>query len=98
MEKLSDQTEMPLINTRVTSTTMEVVKVFKGNLRVGEKMVFGQGNSIRCTWVFHEDALGSEYLFYLTSYPRMRSFGMSSDIDGPIRWKMRTRIFFISTS
>ena len=69
MEKLSDQTPMPLINTRVTSTTMEVVKVFKGNLKVGEKMVFGQGNSINCTWVFHEDYLNNEYLFYLETLP-----------------------------
>lgn len=69
MEKLSDQTKMPLINTRVTSTTMEVVKVFKGNLKVGERMVFGQGNGIRCTWVFHEDDLNNEYLFYLEKLP-----------------------------
>lgn len=69
MEKLSDQTEMPLINTRVTSTTMEVVRVFKGNLRVGEKMVFGQGNGIHCTWVFYEDDLNNEYLFYLEELP-----------------------------
>ena len=69
MEKLSDQTPMPLINTRVTSTTMEVVKVFKGDLRVGERMVFGQGNSINCTWVFYEDDLNDEYLFYLEELP-----------------------------
>ena len=69
MEKLSDQSEMPFIGTRVTSTTMEVLKVFKGKLRVGEKMVFGQGNSIRCTWVFHENDVGREYLFYLERPP-----------------------------
>lgn len=69
MEKLSDQSEMPFIGTRVTSTTMEVLRVFKGKLRVGEKMVFGQGNSIRCTWVFHENDLGREYLFYLETPP-----------------------------
>ncbi len=70
VEKLSDQTEMPLIGTRVLSTTMEVQKVFKGRLRVGDEMVFGQGNNIQCTWVFYEDVIGKEYLFYLESPPR----------------------------
>ena len=70
VEKLPDQSEMPLIGTLVTSTTMEVEKVFKGNLRVGDKMVFGQGNSIRCTWVFYEEDIGKEYLFYLDSPAR----------------------------
>ncbi len=67
VEKLSDQSEKPMTGTLVSSTTMEVEKVFKGNLRVGDKMVFGQGNGIRCTWVFYEDDIGKEYLFYLDS-------------------------------
>jgi hypothetical protein len=46
-----------------------VLKVFKGNLKVGDKMVFGQGNSIRCTWVFYEGDVGEEYLFYLETPP-----------------------------
>ena len=66
VEKRSDQSEKPM-GILVSSTTMEVQKVFKGNLRVGDKMVFGQGNEIRCTWVFYEDAIGKEYLFYLDS-------------------------------
>jgi len=70
VEKLKDQSEKPFIGTLVSSTTMEVEKVFKGNLRVGDKMVFGQGNGIRCTWVFYEDDIGKEYLFYLHSPPK----------------------------
>ncbi len=31
--------------------------------------MFGQGNGLRCTWVFYEDAIGKEYLFYLDSPP-----------------------------
>ena len=66
VERLS---EMAPSGTFVSSTTMEVKKVFKGDLRVGDKMVFGQGNGIRCTWVFYDDVVGEEFLFYLDSPP-----------------------------
>ena len=69
VEKLSDQEPMPLNGTRVVSTTMEVQKVFKGNLRIGDKMTFGQGNGIRCTWIFYEQEIGNEYLLYLETPP-----------------------------
>jgi protocatechuate 3,4-dioxygenase beta subunit len=48
---------------------MEVQKVFKGNLSVGDHMTFGQGNGLRCTWLFYEDDIGKEYLFYLEAPP-----------------------------
>jgi hypothetical protein len=67
VEKLSDESQKPMIGTLVTSTRMEVEKVYKGNLRVGDKMVFGQGNGIHCTWVFDESDIGKQYLFYLNS-------------------------------
>jgi len=67
VEKVSDESATPLIGSRVLSTTMEVMKVFKGNFRVGDKIIFGQGNTIRCTWVFYPEDVGNEYLFYLNS-------------------------------
>ena len=70
VEKLSDESQKPMTGTLVTSTTMEVEKVYKGNLRVGDTMVFGQGNGIRCTWVFYESDISKEYLFYLNSPSR----------------------------
>jgi hypothetical protein len=36
VEKLSDESQKPMIGTLVTSTRMEVEKVYKGNLRVGD--------------------------------------------------------------
>ena len=66
VEMLSDQ-PMPPSGSLVSSTTMEVQKVFKGKLRVGDKMVFGQGLGLSCTWVFRENDIGKEYLFYLDS-------------------------------
>jgi hypothetical protein len=70
VEKLSDQSPAPISGSRVLSTTMEVQKVFKGNLRAGDKMTFGQGNGIRCTWIFYEDDIGKEYLFYGETPPK----------------------------
>lgn len=70
VEKLSDQSEKPMTGTLVRTITMEVEKVFKGNVRVGDKMVFGQGDGIRCTWVFYGNEIGKEYLFYLNSPPK----------------------------
>ena len=67
VEKLSEQSPKPMIGTLVSSTTMEVENVFKGKLRVGDKMVFGQGTGLGCTWVFYEEVVGNEYLFYLNS-------------------------------
>ena len=69
VEKVSDPSSIPLNGSRVLSTMMEVQKVFKGNLSIGSKMKFGQGNGIRCTWVFYEDVVGDEFLFYLQNPP-----------------------------
>ena len=69
VEKVSDPSSIPMHGSRVVSTMMEVQKVFKGNLGIGSKMTFGQGNGIRCTWVFYEDDVGKEYLFYLQKPP-----------------------------
>jgi len=49
----------------VRSATMVVEKVFKGDVKVNDKMVFGQGGGIRCDWTFNEELIGGEYLLYL---------------------------------
>ncbi|HEU4510301.1 MAG TPA: carboxypeptidase-like regulatory domain-containing protein, partial [Pyrinomonadaceae bacterium] len=50
----------------VRSATMVVDKVFKGQLKVRDEIVFGQGNGADCIWTFNEESVGREYLFYLT--------------------------------
>jgi hypothetical protein len=67
--KVDDKEPVPLNTSRVLTTTMEVQKVYKGNLKVGDKITFGQGNGIRCTQVFDEDVVGTEYVFYLERPP-----------------------------
>jgi hypothetical protein len=49
----------------VRSTTAIVVKVYKGNLRARDEIVFGQGGGADCIWTFNEKFIGSELLFYL---------------------------------
>jgi uncharacterized GH25 family protein len=49
----------------VKSTKMLVERVFKGNLKVGEEITFGQGGGADCIWTFEEENIGQQFLFYL---------------------------------
>lgn len=51
----------------VRSTNMRVERVYKGSLKVGEELSFGQGGGADCVWTFSEKAIGHQYLFYLSS-------------------------------
>ena len=53
----------------VKSTTMRVEQVFKGGLKVGEEMIFGQGGGADCVWTFSEQDIGKKFLFYLKISP-----------------------------
>lgn len=54
----------------VRSTTMRVERVYKGRLKVGEELTFGQGGGADCVWTFSEKSVGQQYFFYLSSPPR----------------------------
>lgn len=51
----------------VRSATMVVEKVFKGNLKVRDEIVFGQGGGADCIWTFNEESVGDQLLLYLTT-------------------------------
>lgn len=51
----------------IRSATTVVEKVFKGNIKVDDEMVFAQGGGSDCIWTFDESSIGQEYLFYLKS-------------------------------
>ena len=57
IEKISDPD--------TTRTRMVIEKVYKGNLRVGQEMMFGQGESGSCIEDFDERDMGARFLFYL---------------------------------
>lgn len=49
----------------VRSTTMVVERVFKGQLKVRDQIVFGQGGGADCIWTFKEEYVGQQFLFYV---------------------------------
>jgi hypothetical protein len=49
----------------IKSTRMIVEKIFKGNLKVGDEMIFGQGGGANCIWTFDEQSIDRQFLFYL---------------------------------
>jgi hypothetical protein len=50
----------------IASTRTLVERVFKGNLKAGDEMVFAQGGGSDCTWTFQEKDIGRQLLFYLS--------------------------------
>jgi len=71
----------------VRSTRMVVEEVFKGCVKVGDEMTFGQGGGADCIWTFNEQSLGKRYLFYLNSPQESREIwfaggcGRSTGVD-----------------
>ena len=51
----------------VKSSTLIVEKVYKGDLKVGDKMTFAQGGGADCIWTFNEKDIDTQVLFYLHS-------------------------------
>lgn len=64
VEKVESTDEHHYVD-NVRSTTMVVEKVFKGNLKVRDEIVFGQGGGADCIWTFDEKSVGHQFLFYL---------------------------------
>jgi hypothetical protein len=82
VEKAEDTNERHYVD-GVRSTTMLVEKVFKGNLKVGDEIVFGQGGGADCIWTFNEKSVGHQFLFYLISPDKNsdRSYLPSTDLN-----------------
>lgn len=49
----------------VKSVKMQVEKVYKGNVKVGDELFFGQGSGSDCIWTFGIKTVGKSFLFYL---------------------------------
>jgi hypothetical protein len=52
----------------IRSTKMVAEKVFKGNLKAGDEMIFGQGGGADCIWTFDEESIDKQFLFYLSTF------------------------------
>ena len=55
--------KLPELDT--THARIVVEKVYKGNLRVGQEMIFGEGERASCVEDFDEREIGAKFLFYL---------------------------------
>ncbi len=53
----------------IKQSKLTVEKVFKGNLKVGQELIFTQGGGTDCVWTFFEARVGTEYLFFLGKQP-----------------------------
>lgn len=53
----------------VRSSRLVVEKVYKGDVRVGDELVFAQGNGVNCLMRFSEESIGHRSLFYLGRPP-----------------------------
>lgn len=47
------------------SVRVRVEKVYKGEVKVGHELIFGQGQRTDCIWYFSKANVGNQYLFYL---------------------------------
>lgn len=65
----------------VKSTKMKIEKVYKGNVKVGDELLFGQGGGADCIWTFGIKSVGKSFLFYLdrptTNHPYFDEVKMS---------------------
>ena len=52
--------------TDIATATMIVERVYKGDVKSGDKLLFAQGDAVLdCSWTFYEQDIGAEYLLYL---------------------------------
>ena len=65
----------------VRSATMIVEKVFKGNLKVRDEVIFGQGSGSNCIITYDEKSVGDQYLYYLH---RPEKLSQGSDPTEPV--------------
>jgi hypothetical protein len=64
IEKAEKEDEDNLGADGIKSAKLVVQKVFKGKLKAGDEMTFGQGGGADCVWTFDEESIGDEILFY----------------------------------
>ncbi len=70
----------------IKSTKMVVEKVYKGNVKVGDELTFGQGGGSDCIWTFDEKYIGLKFLFYLGKPSKGRWFDEDKDENAPLMY------------
>lgn len=73
VEKVADAEKDDYVD-GVRSATMIVERVFKGNLKIRDEIVFGQGGGADCIWTFDEESIGHQFLFYLARPEKLAEY------------------------
>ena len=60
---------------------VRVEKVYKGKLKTGDILPFGQGGGTDCLWYFSKDKIGKTFLFYVNKPTKARPYKMTAEID-----------------
>ena len=74
----AETTHTPIMT--IVSVKMIVEKVYKGDLKVGDEMIFGQGGS-DCLVDFREDEVGTKFLLYLEPRKRQSKLWYANSCD-----------------
>lgn len=60
---------------------VQVEKTYKGNVKVGETLTFGQAGGKDCLWYFSQANMGKGYLFYLGKPTKARPSQTNEEIE-----------------
>lgn len=63
---------------KVALTHMTVEKVYKGNLKPADEIIFLQGGGASCIWSFEDSSLDRQYLFYLKRFDKESKVWMAA--------------------
>jgi len=63
------------------SIKMRVEKAYKGDVKAGEILTFGQGGGKDCLWYFSKENEGKSYLFYLNKPTKGLPYRTNEEIE-----------------
>ncbi len=83
----------------IRSATFVIDKVYKGNLKVGDKIVLAQGGGADCAFEWDEKSIGGKWLFYLGEpSERYHEEALGQTIEGAKQLMYRTSFCGRSTN
>jgi hypothetical protein len=87
VEKIKDMDkDEEFVYKGIKSTKMVVEKVYKGDVSIGDELVFRQGMGGDCIWTFDEDYVGERFLFYLDAPSKGHPFFGKEDKDAQLMY------------
>ena len=63
------------------SVKVRVEKTYKGKVKVGDVLIFGQARGADCRWYFTKEKVGKTYLFYLAKPTKEAPYKSNENIE-----------------